>query len=74
MLTQDVAIAHLNSAQQEQVLMQDVLVLAEIEGRFYSLTKSCAEIFPDAQPAPREEIDANRDAEYNPLSYGLRIK
>lgn len=57
MLTQDVAIAHLNAAQQGQVLKQDVLVSAEIENRVYSLTKSCAEIFPETQVAPREEIE-----------------
>jgi hypothetical protein len=57
MLTQDVAIAHLNVAQQEQVLKQNVLVSAEIENRMYSLTKSCAEIFAETQPAQRDEIE-----------------
>jgi len=57
MLTQDVAIAHLNAAQQEQVLKQNVLVSAEIEDRVYSLTKSCAGIFTETQPVQREEIE-----------------
>jgi hypothetical protein len=68
MLTQDVAIAHLNAAQQEQVLKQDVLVSAEIENRAYSLTKSCAEIFPETQLAPREEIEGP-DAQFGYFHY-----
>jgi hypothetical protein len=57
MLTLDVAIAHLNAAQQEQVLEQNVLVAAEIENQVYSLTKSCTEIFAETRLAQREEIE-----------------
>ncbi|MFP5226015.1 MAG: hypothetical protein ACLGXA_00180 [Acidobacteriota bacterium] len=63
MLTLDVAIANLNPAQHEEVLTQNVFVSAEIENRTYSLTKRCAEIFTEAQPAMKEEIEGP-DAKY----------
>jgi hypothetical protein len=57
MLTQDVAIAHLSNEQKEQVLKQSVQVSADIGERVYSFTKSCAELFPETQPAQKEEIE-----------------
>jgi len=68
MLNLDVAIAHLNEAQREQALMQNVLVSAEIEDHEYSLTKSCAEIFAAAQPAKSEEIEGP-DAKFGYFQY-----
>jgi hypothetical protein len=52
-----VAIAHLSNEQKEQVLKQSVKVSADIGDRVYTLTKGCAEIFPDAKPAQNEEIE-----------------
>jgi hypothetical protein len=71
MLTLDVAIAHLNEAQQEQVLKQDVFVSAEIENRMYSLSKSCAEIFAETSLVQREEVtEQSAQQQQQPINQG----
>jgi hypothetical protein len=70
MLILDVAIAHLNAAQQEQALKQTVLVSAEIEDHVYSLTKSCAEIFAETQLEKREEVTEQSAQQRQPTYHG----
>jgi hypothetical protein len=69
MLTLDVAIAHLNAAQQEQALKQSVLVSAEIEDQVYSLTKSCVAIFAGTQLAQGEEVTEQNAQQHQPPIY-----
>jgi hypothetical protein len=66
MLMLDVAITHLNAAQQEQALKQSLLVLAEIEDHVYSLTKSCAAIFAGTELAEREEVTEQIAQQHQP--------
>jgi len=71
MLIQEVAIAHLNEEQKQQVLKQDLQVSAEIEDRVYSLTKSCAEVFAETQLAQGEEVTKQSAQRYQqPINQG----
>jgi hypothetical protein len=63
MMKLSVAIDHLTEEQREQALKQDVHVFGEIGEREYSLTKSCAEIFAETQPARRKETVRDSESE-----------